>query len=150
MFSSYIYIIVIVVIAMVVIFGIFLFIKSISNSDKYYRPKNIKRKIEELEKKIAGNPRDYDSMYDLAVIQEQYNFTEKSIETYKKLIDAGYFEGEEIAIYQKLEALYQKLDNNEEVFKCILKIAQLDPKNNYYSLKAANILGKEGAYKIAC
>ena len=73
MFSSYIYIIVIVVIAMVVIFGIFLFIKSISNSDKYYRPKNIKRKIEELEKKIAGNPRDYDSMYDLAVIQEQYN-----------------------------------------------------------------------------
>ena len=150
MFSSYIYVIVIVVIAMVVIFGIFLFIKSISNSDKYYRPKNIKRKIEELEKKIAGNPRDYDSMYDLAVIQEQYNFTEKSIETYKKLIDAGYFEGEEIAIYQKLEALYQKLDNNEEVFKCILKIAQLDPKNNYYSLKAANILGKEGAYKIAC
>ena len=148
MTDSYIYIL-IVPVSILGLFGIIFFFKSITGNNSVYKPKNIKKKIEELEKKIQLNPKDYNSMYDLAVIEEQYNMTEKALERYEKLLNVKYFEGEELNIYKKLEELYNKLDNKEESLKYTLKIAQIDVNNTYYSIKAATELGREGAYKLA-
>ncbi|CRF35149.1 hypothetical protein BRSU_2464 [Brachyspira suanatina] len=148
MLDSYTYI-VIVPISIIILFGIILFFKTITGSSSTYKPKNIKRKIEELEKKIEINPKDYNSIYELAVIEEQYNMTEKALEKYEKLLNIKYFEGEELNIYKKLEELYNKLENKEESLKYTLKIAQIDINNTYYSIKAATELGREGAYKLA-
>ena len=114
MLDSYIYI-VIVPISIAILLGLIFFFKTITGNNSTYKPKNIKKKIEELEKKIQLNPKDYNSMYDLAVIEEQYNMTEKALEKYEKLLSIKYFEGEELNIYKKLEELYNKLDNKEEV-----------------------------------
>ena len=146
--DSYIYII-IVPISIIILIGIIFFFKSITGNNSTYKPKNIKKKIEELEKKIQMNPKDYNSIYELAVIEEQYNMIEKALEKYEKLFNIKYFEGEELNIYKKLEELYNKLDNKEESLKYILKIAQIDVSNTYYSIKAATELGREGAYKLA-
>lgn len=148
MTDSYIYII-IVPISIVILLGIIFFFKSITGNNTTYKPKNIKKKIEELEKKIQINPKDYNSMYELAVIEEQYNMPEKALEKYEKLLSIKYFEGEELNIYKKLEELYNKLDNKEESLKYTLRIAQIDVNNTYYSIKAATELGREGAYKLA-
>ena len=148
MTDSYIYIL-IVPVSILGLFGIIFFFKSITGNNSVYKPKNIKKKIEELEKKIQLNPKDYNSMYDLAVIEEQYNMTEKALEKYEKLLSIKYFEGEELNIYKKLEELYNKLDNKEESLKYTLRIAQIDVNNTYYSIKAATELGREGAYKLA-
>lgn len=148
MTDSYIYIL-IVPVSILGLFGIIFFFKSITGNNSVYKPKNIKKKIEELEKKIQLNPKDYNSMYDLAVIEEQYNMPEKALEKYEKLLSIKYFEGEELNIYKKLEELYNKLDNKEESLKYTLKIAQIDVNNTYYSIKAATELGREGAYKLA-
>ncbi len=148
MTDSYIYIF-IVPVSILGLFGIIFFFKSITGNNSVYKPKNIKKKIEELEKKIQLNPKDYNSMYDLAVIEEQYNMTEKALERYEKLLNVKYFEGEELNIYKKLEELYNKLDNKEESLKYTLKISQIDVNNTYYSIKAATELGREGAYKLA-
>ena len=148
MTDSYIYIL-IVPVSILGLFGIIFFFKSITGNNSVYKPKNIKKKIEELEKKIQLNPKDYNSMYDLAVIEEQYNMPEKALEKYEKLLSIKYFEGEELNIYKKLEELYNKLDNKEESLKYTLRIAQIDVNNTYYSIKAATELGREGAYKLA-
>ena len=150
MFDSLYAYILIVPVSIIILLGLILFFKTISRTNNYYKPKSIKKKMEALEKKIELNPKDYNSIYDLAVLEEQYNLTEKALEKYKKLMDLNYFEGEELNMYKKLEGLYQNIGNNEESIKCLLKIAQLEPSNNYYSLKAASVLGKEGAYKLAC
>ena len=149
MFNLYMYIL-IVPVSILIVIGIILFVRSISSANSYYKPKNIKKKMDELQRKIDANPKDYNSIYELAVLEEQYNFIENAVEKYQKLMDLKYFEGEEINIYKKLEGLYERIENKEESIKCILKIAQLEPSNSYYSLKAAVILGKEGAYKLAC
>ncbi|MEI0700327.1 restriction endonuclease [Brachyspira intermedia] len=148
MTDSYIYIL-IVPVSILGLFGIIFFFKSITGNNSVYKPKNIKKKIEELEKKIQLNPKDYNSMYDLAVIEEQYNMPEKALEKYEKLLSIKYFEGEELNIYKKLEELYNKLENKEESLKYTLRIAQIDVNNTYYSIKAATELGREGAYKLA-
>ena len=148
MTDSYIYIL-IVPVSILGLFGIIFFFKSITGNNSVYKPKNIKKKIEELEKKIQLNPKDYNSMYELAVIEEQYNMTEKALDRYEKLLSLKYFEGEELNIYKKLEELYNKLDNKEESLKYTLRIAQIDVNNTYYSIKAATELGREGAYKLA-
>ncbi|MCZ9870896.1 restriction endonuclease [Brachyspira hyodysenteriae] len=148
MLDSYIYII-FVPISIIILLGIILFFKTVSSSSGIYKPKNIKKKIVELEKKIEINPKDYNSIYELAVIEEQYNMLEKALERYEKLLNVKYFEGEELSIYKKLEEIYNKLDNKEEKLKYTLKIAQIDVNNTYYSIKAATELGREGAYKLA-
>ena len=148
MTDSYIYIL-IVPVSILGLFGIIFFFKSITGNNSVYKPKNIKKKMEELEKKIQLNPKDYNSMYELAVIEEQYNMTEKALDRYEKLLSLKYFEGEELNIYKKLEELYNKLDNKEESLKYTLRIAQIDVNNTYYSIKAATELGREGAYKLA-
>ena len=148
MTDSYSYII-IVPISIIIVLGIILFFKIITGNNKTYKPKNIKKKIEELEKKIQINPKDYNSIYELAVIEEQYNMPEKALEKYEKLLNLKYFEGEELNIYKKLEELYSKLENKEEQLKYTLKIAQIDINNTHYSIKAATELGREGAYKLA-
>ena len=148
MTDSYSYII-IVPISIIIVLGIILFFKIITGNNKTYKPKNIKKKIEELEKKIQINPKDYNSIYELAVIEEQYNMPEKALEKYEKLLNLKYFEGEELNIYKKLEELYTKLENKEEQLKYTLKIAQIDINNTHYSIKAATELGREGAYKLA-
>ena len=84
------------------------------------------------------------------MIEEQYNMTEKALARYENLLNLKYFEGEELAIYKKLEELYGRLDNKEESLKYTLKIAQIDVNNTFYSIKAATELGREGAYKLAC
>ena len=145
--SIYIFI---VPISIIIILGIILFFNSILRTNTYYSPKNIRKKMLELQKKIKANPSDYDSMYELANLEEQHNSLESALEKYKKLIEIGYFEGEEVSIYKKLEEIYDKLGNKEESFKYTLKISQLNVNDNYYSLKTATVLGREGAYSLAC
>ena len=150
MMDAYTYIF-IVPISIIFVIGIIIFFNSVlKKNDYYYKPKNIKKKMEDLEKKVKENPSDYNSLYELANLEEQHNFLENALSKYEKLIESGYFEGEEVNIYKKLENIYKRLGNEEESFKYVLKISQLDIKDNYYSLKTAVILGREGAYTLAC
>ena len=50
MLDSYTYIIM-VPIAIIIVIGIMLFLKAVTNTKDKYKPKNIKKKIDELEKK---------------------------------------------------------------------------------------------------
>mgnify|MGYP001051632756 CR=1 FL=1 len=128
-------------------------IKNIFSKNKNKPKKNTKKLMTELEKNIAENENDFDSLYKLAVLEEEYGSLDKALEKYEKLIENRYFKNNginEIEIYKKLEIGYSQLEDKEKSFKYSLLIAKAEPNNTYYSIKLGYILGKEDKYKLAC
>ena len=121
-----------------------IFYKGVKNSG------DIKRTIESLYKKIDENPEDYGSIYELAKYEEEMGETESALSKYELLANNGVLEKKnEINICKKLENRYNELGKKEEAFKYAVKIIKLEPTNNFYNIKVASILAKEGSFKLS-
>ena len=111
---------------------------------------NIKKSVEELYKKIDENPNDYEAVYELAKYEEEIGETESALSKYELLANNGILEKKnEINICKKLESRYNELGKKEEAFKYAVKIIKLEPTNNFYNIKVASILVREGSFKLS-
>ena len=125
-------------------------LKNIFYRDGKKNPKDIKKTIEELYKKIEENPEDYRAIYDLAKCEEEIGKIELALEKYELLANNGILEKrEELNICKKLESKYSELGKKEEAFKYAIKIIKIEPSNNLYIIKVANTLAKEGNFKLS-
>ena len=122
----------------------------ILKKDKVKKPKALKKRIEELNKRLKLNQYDYDAVYQLANIEEEFGSKEKALELYQILLDENFFNSKEkIEMYKKLELICEELGDIEQAFKYTLIINKEEPENKYYYTKVANTLVKEGYYKLA-
>ena len=111
---------------------------------------DIKKSVEELYKKIDENPNDYEAVYELAKYEEGIGETESALSKYELLANNGILEKKnEINICKKLESRYNELGKKEEAFKYAVKIIKLEPTNNFYNIKVASILAREGSFKLS-
>lgn len=125
-------------------------LKNIFYRDGKKNSKDIKKTIEELYKKIEENPEDYRAIYDLAKCEEEIGKIELALEKYELLANNGILEKrEELNICKKLESKYSELGKKEEAFKYAIKIIKIEPSNNFYIIKVANTLAKEGNFKLS-
>lgn len=121
-----------------------IFYKSGKNSS------DIKKTIEELYKRIEENPEDYGSIYELAKLEEEIGEMESALEKYEMLANNGVLEKKnELNICKKLESRFNEIGKKEEAFKYAVKIIKLEPSNNFYNIKVASILAKEGSFKLS-
>lgn len=121
-----------------------IFYKSGKNSS------DIKKTIEELYKRIEENPEDYGSIYELAKLEEEIGEMESALEKYEMLANNGVLEKKnELNICKKLESRFNEIGKKEEAFKYAIKIIKLEPSNNFYNIKVASILAKEGSFKLS-
>lgn len=136
----------------IILISTIIMIRNIFNKKSNTPPKNTKKRMEELRKIVSLNPKDYDSMYELAEIEAEYKEFESALPKYELLLKKRYFKDNdinEIDIYKKLEEGYSQIEDNESSFKYAMIIAKLEPNNVLYALKIGNVLGKEGKYKLA-
>ena len=111
---------------------------------------DIKRNIEELYKRVEENPEDYGAIFELAKCEEEIGEMESALEKYELLANNGILEKKnELNICKKLENRYNELGKKEEAFKYAVKIIKLEPTNNFYNIKVASILAKEGNFKLS-
>lgn len=111
---------------------------------------DIKKIIEELYKRIEENPEDYGAIYELAKREEEIGEMELALEKYEMLANNGVLEKKnELNICKKLESRFNELGKKEEAFKYAVKIIKLEPTNNFYNIKVASILAKEGSFKLS-
>ncbi|WP_300369146.1 restriction endonuclease [Brachyspira sp.] len=137
----------------IILIATIIMIKNIFSKNSNKPTKNTKKLMAELTKKIAENENDFDSLYKLAMLEEEYGDLSEALQKYEKLIENRYFKDNginEVEIYKKLEIGYSQLENKEKSFKYSLQIAKIEPNNIYYAIKLGTILGKEGKYKLAC
>lgn len=144
---------IIALIFIVILIATIVMIKNIFSKNKHKPAKSTKKLMAELEKNIAENENDFDSLYKLAMLEEEYGKSNEALAKYEKLITTRYFKDNginEVEIYKKLEIGYSYLEDKEKSFKYSLLIAKAEPNNTYYAIKLGTILGKEGQYKLAC
>lgn len=121
-----------------------IFYKGVKNSG------DIKNNIEKLYKKIDEDPEDYGAIYELAKYEEEIGEMESALSKYELLANNGVLEKKnELNICKKLENKYNELGKKEEAFKYAIKIIKLEPANNFYNIKVASILAKEGSFKLS-
>lgn len=112
--------------------------------------KDIKKTIEELYKKIENNPEDYGAIYELAKCEEEIGEMESALNKYEQLANNGILEKkDELNICKKLENRFSELGKKEEAFKYAVKTIKIEPNNNFYNIKVANTLAKEGSLKLS-
>lgn len=147
------YIYIVIAAAFLLLLISFLLIKKILSSNKSSKKVsgNIKKKIEKLKAALSKNPKDYVSMYQLALLEDEIGDNENALKKYDELLNVSFFQGkEEVDLCKKVEGYYDKIKNKEMSFKYTIKITKLEPNNIYYAIKVASILGKEGSYLLAC
>ena len=140
------------VIFIIILISTIIMIRNIFNKKVHKPSKNTKKKMHELRKIVSLNPKDLDSLYELALIEEEYNELTGALPKFELLLSKRYFNDNninEIEIYKKMEAGYGQLEDIENSFKYAMMISKLDPNNIDYAVKIGNVLGKEGKYKLA-
>ena len=145
--------ILVIAIAIIILVSTIIMIKNIFIKKTKKPAKNVKKRFEELRKTVALNPKDLDSLYQLAMLEEEYGELQYALVKYEILLKARYFKNNNINetdIYKKLEDGYHKLEDRENSLKYALRISKSEPNNVYYAIKLGNILGREGKYKLAC
>ena len=145
--------ILVIAIAIIILISTIIMIKNIFIKKTKKPAKNVKKRFEELRKTVALNPKDLDSLYQLAMLEEEYGELQYALVKYEILLKARYFKNNNINetdIYKKLEDGYHKLEDRENSLKYALRISKSEPNNVYYAIKLGNILGREGKYKLAC
>ena len=95
-----------------------------SSSHTKKTSKNIRKRMEGLRNKIALNSKDLDSLYELAVLEEEYGDLKSYLEKYEALIDAGYFDNahDRVEIYKKLDIAY----TDKESYDLLTKVTEED------------------------
>ena len=129
---------------------IFLALKILGSKDKVRVRKDNLKKIEDLKKLLENNPEDYDSMLELARLEDEVEDYESAINRYEKLIEVGYLRNsEKMQICKRLEDKYDKLGEKDKSFLYSVKIIKLEPENTFYLIKIGTILGKNGYNLVA-
>ena len=118
--------------------------------DKALIRKNTLKKINDLKKVLENNPEDYDTMSQLAHLEDEVGDYESSIDRYEKLIEVGYLGNfEKLQICKRLEDKYDKLGDKDKSFIYSAKIIKLEPENTFYLIKIGTILGENGYNLVA-
>ena len=129
---------------------IFLALKILGSKDKVRVRKDNLKKIEDLKKVLENNPEDYDSMLELARLEDKVEDYESAIDRYEKLMEVGYLRDyEKLQICKRLEDKYDKLGEKDKSFLYSVKIIKLEPENTFYLIKIGTILGKNGYNLVA-
>ena len=129
---------------------IFLALKIFGSKDKIQIRKNKFKKIDDLKKVLENNPEDYDSMEQLARLEDEVEDYESAINRYEKLIEVGYLRNsEKMQICKRLEDKYDKLGEKDKSFLYSVKIIKSEPENTFYLIKIGTILGKNGYNLVA-
>ena len=129
---------------------IFLALKILGSKDKVRVRKDNLKKIEDLKKVLENNPEDYDSMLELARLEDKVGDYESAIDRYEKLMEVGYLRDyEKLQICKRLEDKYDKLGEKDKSFLYSVKIIKSEPENTFYLIKIGTILGKNGYNLVA-
>ena len=122
----------------------------ILKKDKVKKPKALKKRIEELNKRLKQNQHDYDAIYQLANIEEEFGDKTKALSQYQMLLNENFFQDKQkIEMYKKLEIMCEEIGDMQQAFKYTLMINKEEPENKYYYVKIAHTLTQEGCYKLA-
>lgn len=147
MYDALLYSIAFICFLLVILFAIKILFR---DKNKFKSKKFILKKINDLKKSLEDNPQDYDSMAELAFLEDETGDYESSINRYEKLIEARYFEDlEQLQICKRLEDKYDKLGDKEKSFIYSAKIIKLEPDNIFYLVKIGTILGENGYNLVA-
>lgn len=147
MYDALLYSIAFICFLLVILFAIKILFR---DKNKFKSKKFILKKINDLKKSLEDNPQDYDSMAELAFLEDETGNYESSINRYEKLIEARYFEDlEQLQICKRLEDKYDKLGDKEKSFIYSAKIIKLEPDNIFYLVKIGTILGENGYNLVA-
>lgn len=147
MYDALLYSIAFICFLLVILFAIKILFR---DKNKFKSKKIILKKINDLKKSLEDNPQDYDSMAELAFLEDETGDYESSINRYEKLIEARYFEDfEQLQICKRLEDKYDKLGDKEKSFIYSAKIIKLEPDNIFYLVKIGTILGENGYNLVA-
>lgn len=112
--------------------------------------RNTLKKIEELKKNLTDNFKDYNSMHQLALLEDEAGDYESALDIYERLVEVGYLRDfEELQICKRLEDKYDKLNEKEKSFTYSSKIIKLEPGNIFYIIKIGTILGENGYNLVA-
>ena len=149
-YDIYIYSVAVICFLLVVLFAIKILFR---DKNKIKVKKDMLKKISELKKGLSDDSEDYDSMYQLAYLEDKTGDYESALDIYDKLAYTGYLDNladsEELQIYKRLEDKYDKLDEKEKSFVYLTKIIKLEPNNIFYLIKIGTILGENGYNLIA-
>ena len=149
-YDIYIYSVAVICFLLVVLFAIKILFR---DKNKIKVKKDMLKKISELKKGLSDDSEDYDSMYQLAYLEDKTGDYESALDIYDKLAYTGYLDNladsEELQIYKRLEDKYDKLDEKEKSFAYLTKIIKLEPNNIFYLIKIGTILGENGYNLIA-
>ena len=149
-YDIYIYSVAVICFLLVVLFAIKILFR---DKNKIKAKKDMLKKISELKKGLSDDSEDYDSMYQLAYLEDKTGDYESALDIYDKLAYTGYLDNladsEELQIYKRLEDKYDKLDEKEKSFAYLTKIIKLEPNNIFYLIKIGTILGENGYNLIA-
>lgn len=110
--------ILVIAIAIIILISTIIIIKNIFIKKTKKPAKNVKKRFEELRKTVALNPKDLDSLYQLAMLEEEYGELQYALVKYEILLKARYFKNNNINetdIYKKLEDGYHKLEDREKI-----------------------------------
>lgn len=147
MYDALLYSIAFICFLLVILFSIKILFR---DKNKVKSKKQTLKKINDLKKSLENNPQDYDSMAQLAFLEDETGDYESSINRYEKLIEAGYLDDfEQLQICKRLEDKYDKLGEKEKSFKYAAKIIKLEPDNIFYLIKIGTILGENGYNLVA-
>ena len=102
----------------IILISTIIMIRNIFNKKSNTPPKNTKKRMEELREGSPLNPKDYDSMYELAEIEAEYKEFESALPKYELLLKRYFKDNDinEIDIYKKLEEGYSQIEQNEKQF----------------------------------
>lgn len=140
--NLYLYFIAFICFLLVILFAIKILFR---DKNKTKIRKHTLKEIEDLKRKLPDNSKDYDSMYRLALLEDEAGDYESALNRYEKLVDVGYLsDSEKLQIYKRLEDKYDKLDEKEKSFIYSSKIIKLEPDNIFYIIKIGTILGENG------
>lgn len=149
-YDIYIYSIAIICFLLVVLLAIKILFR---DKNKIKAKKDMLKKISELKKGLFDDSCDYDSMYQLAYLEDKIGDYESALNIYDKLAYSGYLDNltdtEMLQIYKRLEDKYDKLNEKEKSFAYLTKIIKLEPNNSFYLIKIGTILGENGYSLIA-
>lgn len=149
-YDIYIYSVAVICFLLVVLFAIKILFR---DKNKIKAKKDMLKKISELKKGLSDDSEDYDSMYQLAYLEDKTGDYESALDIYDKLAYTGYLDNladaEALQIYKRLEDKYDKLDEKEKSFAYLTKIIKLEPNNIFYLIKIGTILGENGYNLIA-
>ena len=80
----------------IILISTIILIRNIFNKKDHKPSKNTKKKMHELRKIVSLNPQDFDSLYELALIEEEYQELTGALPKYEFLLNKRYFKDNNI------------------------------------------------------